>query len=215
MLKKKENSLYRVRGKKLQGVYFAFDTTFAGYLIRCVWPTRTSRGGFVSVCSESSLAARLEPKRKLAALIPGILIHDPLCDTRSKSANERAELRRRSFSSGASSSVKLRELACDLRSPSSSRSSRRPAVSSDGPCAPEAFRRHTRFPMPTRKFLQIEVVIGTRVARDTGTTMWVEVVGRGRHSKDSRKEVKEVVSCTRSDLGAPVSTRKVSCHAER
>lgn len=153
MLKKKENSLYRVRGKKLQGVYFAFDTTFAGYLVRCVWPTRTSRGGFVSVCSESDLVVRLEePKRKLAALIPGILNREPLCDTRSRSTNERAELRRRSLRRGASSSVKLRELACDLRSPSSSPSSSRPAVSSDAPCAPEAFRRHTRFPMPTRKF---------------------------------------------------------------
>jgi hypothetical protein len=30
MLKKKENSLYKVRGKKLQGVYFAFETALGG-----------------------------------------------------------------------------------------------------------------------------------------------------------------------------------------
>lgn len=49
MLKKKENSLYNVRGRKLQTVYLAFDTVLGGNRVFCVCPTSTWRPGLVSV----------------------------------------------------------------------------------------------------------------------------------------------------------------------
>lgn len=56
MLKKKENSLYKVRGKKLQGVYFAFETALGGK--RADWdvPTDTVRDDAGS-CSSSSTSS--------------------------------------------------------------------------------------------------------------------------------------------------------------
>jgi hypothetical protein len=104
MLKKKENSLYKVRGRKLQGVYFAFETMFAGYFDLCACPTNTSRGGLVALFS-SFLRDQLEgPEKMLAALKPKNRDRESLRIDPSP-ANERAELRRGMSSSGASSSV--------------------------------------------------------------------------------------------------------------
>lgn len=90
MLKKKENSLYRVRGRKLHGVYFALETTFAGYLDVWACPTRTSRGGLVS--GMLFAADRREyPKREALRLEKRN--RRPGGDTRSSSLNERVELR--------------------------------------------------------------------------------------------------------------------------
>lgn len=43
MLKKKENSLYRVRGKKERGVYLALETALGGYLADWRWATEMIR----------------------------------------------------------------------------------------------------------------------------------------------------------------------------
>src|SRR5262245_61268639 len=57
MLMKNENSLYRVRGRKLQGVYFALDTGLAGKREAWACPTAMVRcvvGSWSSSASDSS-----------------------------------------------------------------------------------------------------------------------------------------------------------------
>src|SRR5215469_7497764 len=69
MFRKNLNSLYRVRGRKLQGVYLALDTTFGGKRVGCLWPTKTVRvedgscssSGSSSTDVSSSKDGRREP----------------------------------------------------------------------------------------------------------------------------------------------------------
>lgn len=126
---------------------------FGGYFDRCAWPTRTSRGGFGCEASPPAVARAAAPNNILAVFKPGIRNRFTLCDPRSTSPKDRAELRRRSFSNGASSSVNWRELACDVRRPLSSRLSRSPSLSSDLLWPPPEGCLHNRFPTPMRRFL--------------------------------------------------------------
>lgn len=156
MLKKKENSLYNVRGRKLQGVYFAFETIFAGYLDFCGCPTKTSRAGMFAGSSSP------RPPLSRGALRNGFILRklgkrslEPLVDTGSSPFEEWGRPRPRSRRRGASSSAKLLELPCEtLRSASSWPSRRASRSSSDAPRRDfDASRPHARVLPPALKFL--------------------------------------------------------------
>ncbi len=63
MLKKKENSLYKVTGRKVNAVYLALETVFGGKRVVCAEPMTTSRDeeGSSSSCSSSSCSSPLAP----------------------------------------------------------------------------------------------------------------------------------------------------------
>ena len=73
MLKKKENSLYNVTGKKLTGVYFALETAFGGKRAVCEVPTDTvlDDAGSCSSAWTSTLSGSIcepaEAERKLGS----------------------------------------------------------------------------------------------------------------------------------------------------
>jgi hypothetical protein len=68
-LMKKENSLYKVRGRKLQGVYLALETAFAGNREVCSCPTDMVRC-VVGSCSSS---ASDSPSGPSPSWIPDVL----------------------------------------------------------------------------------------------------------------------------------------------
>src|SRR5690242_9175674 len=87
MLMKKENSLYRVRGRKLQGVYLAFETAFAGNREVCSAPTEMVRWVVGSCSSSAPSSAPLSPscmapafclERKLGRRSPALSLDSAL-----------------------------------------------------------------------------------------------------------------------------------------
>ena len=152
MLIKKENSLYRVRGRKLQGVYLALDTAFAGNRDVCSAPTEMVRW-VVGSCSSS---ASLSPPSPPSCTAPASCFERKLGRrSRELSLDNALGLRcvgRRGLvlagSSGESSSPDCPQLPAELRFSLSSSSMRPLRSSSSG----SSFLLVPRS-LPTRRFL--------------------------------------------------------------